>query len=686
MSFFSTSKKSEEVGQHKDAPTAIKARPSFAVPLSSTKLSPAPKTDDDVNPSVPVITVESVEPAQELVVAEVEVEAAPAAVSQVVVRHPSTSEAAFLSSTTSAPVPSVPAIDDEMHVFEAKEPVNQKIEEILMGLGVNAAYVRNAVERQKVQNRPLSEVARDTGLVSAEKIAEALSIQTGAPFFRSSYTDKISNVDVESIKKILGADFKFNGYIPVGFHNGSLIVAISNTSQSSEAKNAFSTLKPRLAIASDKNIQTIYRKYFSNTDRTFDSTIKAAMSSIDDVTSSDTESVQNVIGDLLRHACFVGASDIYLFSDSNEGTIKLKIGGRGKIFRFVRKDLFLRVTQLIVTMTGKSEGLTQGPVDAKLELKEGLAVRYKDVASRYVFRLSLVKERSTGDTTIVIRVNDSQSNEAEFDQLGFDSSTTMAIKKHISNPHGLALISGPTGSGKTTSLYAILREINSLERTVLTMEKPIEYRNGSWIQYELRGDEEEGDEAREMLNAMLRQSPDVIFMGELRDNYDLAKVCVTAANTGHLVFSTIHTNDSPSTLTRLLNLKVPAIDIANVLRFVLSMRLIPLLCKHCKVPDERIETTSQITADFLKQHKKTPYHALAGGCEHCDYSGVRGRKSVYEFMDGAKAGEYLVAGKSINEIRNSVFTPADTMWGRGLVYVADGLVSIDDLINKVGKQ
>lgn len=693
MSLFSINRKSEEEEQTK-APTTMRARPAFAVPLSTSKPNVPLKVEDAV-PSQERAEVEA-EPAvlttevpleQEEVAAEIltEVQAAPAAAAQVVVRHPSTSEAAFLNNT-SAHVHHVQKVDDELHVFEAKEPVNKKIEEILMELGVNAAYVRNAVERQKVQNRPLSEVARDTGLVSAEKIAEALSIQTGSPFFRSTYTDKISNVDVESIKKILGEEFKFNGYIPVAFHNGNLIVAISNTSQSSEAKNAFSMYKPRLAIASDKNIQTIYRKYFSNTDKSFDLTLKAALASIDDVQSSDTESVQNVIGDLLRHACFVGASDIYLFSDSNEGTVKLKIGGRGKIFRFIRKDMFLRVTQLIVTMTGKSEGLTQGPVDAKLELKEGLGVRYKDVASRYVFRLSLVKERSTGDTTIVIRVNDSQSNEAEFDQLGFDVATTLSIKKHISNPHGLALISGPTGSGKTTSLYAILREINSLERTVLTMEKPIEYRNGSWIQYELRGDEEEGDEAREMLNAMLRQSPDVIFMGELRDNYDLAKVCVTAANTGHLVFSTIHTNDSPSTLTRLLNLKVPAIDIANVLRFVLSMRLIPLLCKHCKVPDERIETSSQITADFLKHHKKTPYHASPGGCEHCDYTGVRGRKSVYEFMDGAKAGEYLVAGKSINEIRHAVFTPGDTMWGRGLVYVADGLVSIDDLINKVGKQ
>lgn len=691
-------KKADEAISPKNVVAAESTRPSFAPPLASAKFNVAPRAEG-VKPTEPAITpnisqeifIEAHEPEvtvaveAEIVVNDVEIktQSSPAPALSVV-RHASATEVAFIHGGIAPAAYHVPELDEE-HRFDSKEPVNKKIEEILTELGVNAAYVRNAVERQKVRNRPLSEVARDTGLVSAEKIAEALSIQTGAPFFRSSYTDRISNVDVEKIKGILGDNFKFSGYIPVAFHNGNLIVAISNTSQSSEAKNAFSMYKPRLAISSDKNIQVIYRKYFSNTDKAFDQTIKAALASIDDLQSDDTESVQNLLGDLLRHACFVGASDIYLFCDANEGTIKLKIGGRGKIFRFVRKDLFLRITQLIVTTTGKTEGLATAPVDAKLELKDGMKIRYKDVADRYVFRLSMVKERSTGDITIVIRLNDSQSNEAEFDQLGFDIGTTMAIRKHIMNPHGLALISGPTGSGKTTTLYAILREINALERTLLTMEKPIEYRNGSWIQYELRGDEDEAKEARETLNSMLRQAPDVIFMGELRDNPELAQVCVTAANTGHLVFSTIHTNDSPSTLTRLLNLEVPAIDIANVLRFVLSMRLIPLLCKHCKVPDERIETTSQIAADFLKTHKKTPYQANPAGCEHCDYTGVRGRKSVYEFMDGAKAGEYLVGGKSINEIRSLVFTPSDTMWGRGLVLVADGHVSIDDLINKVGK-
>lgn len=596
----------------------------------------------------------------------------------------SASEVAFIHGAHQIRQPVI-ELDDENR-FAAKAAVQKPIEQILTELGVNPAYVRNAVSRQKVSHRPLSEVARDTGLVSAEKIAEAISIQTGFPFFRSSDTDKMSGKDISEIKNLLGENFKFNGYIPITFDGDNLIVAISNTGQSSEAKNAFSANKPRLAVSSDKNIQAIYRKYFSNTDKTFDETLAAAHKSVEDTSSTDVDSVQNVVGDLLRHACFVGASDIYLFSDANEGTIKLKVGGRGKIFRYMRKDLYTRLTQLIVMLTGKNEGIALAPVDAKLVLQDGMRNRYKDVAERYVFRLSMVKERSTGDITIVIRVNDSQSNEAEFDQLGFDTNTADAIKKHIMNPHGLALISGPTGSGKTTSLYAILREINSLERQILTMEKPIEYRNGSWIQYELRGDTEEGDEAREMLNAMLRQAPEVIFMGELRDNYDLAKVCVTAANTGHLVFSTIHTNDSPSTLTRLLNLKVPAIDIANVLRFVLSMRLVPLLCKHCKVPDERPETMYQLKLDHLKQHPKTPHYASEKGCEHCDYTGIRGRKSVYEFMDGAKSGELLVEGVSINDIRSQVFTAGETMWGRGLVYVSEGIVSLDDLIQKVGKQ
>lgn len=569
--------------------------------------------------------------------------------------------------------------------FSSTTPVDKPIEDILVSLGVNAAYVRVALTRQRVLRRPLSEVARDTGLISAEKIAEAVSIQTGFPFFKSSDIVKISNIDVVKIKEIMGDWFKFNGFVPIGFHNGSLMVAIASVNKASEAKNSFSQHKPRLVITSDKNIQSIYRKYFSNTDLAFDKAVEAGNKSVDDVEDENLTAMQDLLGDLLRHAAFVGASDIYLFSDEKEGTIKLKVAGRGQIFRFLTKRLFMRLTQLIVTMTGKGEGLALGPQDAKLELKDGLEVRYKDVAERYVFRMNMVKDRGTGDIRVVIRLNDSQSSEAEFDQLGFDIGTIQAIKGHISNPHGLVLISGPTGSGKTTTLYAILREINSLERQVLTMEKPIEYRNGSWIQYELRGDNEEGVESREMLNAMLRQSPDVIFMGELRDNSDLAKVCVTAANTGHLVFSTIHTNDGPSTITRLLNLNVSSVDIASVLSFVLAMRLVPLLCEHCKVPDPRQETHSQMNLDFLNKHHKTPHKASVNGCEHCEFTGIRGRKSVYEYMDGHAATALLTKGSSIDEIRQKVYQKSETMWGRGLVLVAAGLVSIDDLRMKVGK-
>ncbi len=563
----------------------------------------------------------------------------------------------------------------------------KSIEEILLSLGVNEAYVRAAIERRKVNQRPLHSVARDMGLVSAEKIAEAISIFTGWPYFKSAEADLIDAEHIRTIAQFVDEKFNFTGFIPVGFDaQGRLKVAIPSQEKETEARNTFHAYKPVICVASEKTIQRVYRMFFAKTDGAFDVAKKAAMDALNSPDDEGTQNaIQRLIASLLRHACYIGASDIYFFSDPSEGTIKLKIGGRGEIFRFLSKPLFDRVVNFLIMQSGKQEELNRAPQDAKVEIRsESLREEFSDIIHRYVFRMSMVQAPGGNkDRTIVIRVNDSQSAESDFDALGFDDQTTNLMRRYSNSPTGLVLVTGPTGSGKTTSLYAILREINPIERAVFTMEKPIEYRHGSWIQHELGSDQHEGDEARTMLKALLREAPEVILVGELRDDPELIKTCLAAANTGHLVFATLHTNDAPSAIMRLTQLGAPREVLATVLKGVMAQRLVQLLCPHCKVEDTREATLRELDKPYLQMRNKTPYRSK--GCPHCDFVGYRGRAMVYELMDANRVRDQIESGVALSVLRKNAYAESDSMWAKGLAMVADGITSIDQLTQRVDK-
>lgn len=571
--------------------------------------------------------------------------------------------------------------------IETQEKKKKSIEEILLSLGVNESYVRAAIERRKVNQRPLHSVARDMGLVSAEKVAEAISIYTGWPYFKSTEVDRIDAEDIRRIAEFVDDKFVFNGFIPVGYDSeGRLRVAIPSQEKETPARNTFFQHKPVICVASEKTIQRAYRMYFAKTDGAFDIAKKAAeaaLNSPDD--EGSVNAIQRLIASLLRHAAYVGASDIYFFSDHSEGTLKLKIGGRGYLFRFLSKDLYDRVVSFLVMQSGKQEELNRAPQDSKVELKgEALREEFSDIIHRYVFRMSMVQAPGgSKDRTIVIRVNDSQSAESDFDSLGFDEVTSSLIRRYLNSPTGSVMVTGPTGSGKTTTLYAMLREINPIARAVFTMEKPIEYRHGSWIQHELGNEQHEGDEARTMLKALLREAPDVIMVGELRDDPDLIKTCLAAANTGHLVFATLHTNDAPSAIMRLTQLGAPKEVLSTVLKGILAQRLVSLLCPHCKEVDTRESTAKELNKPYLLARQKTIFRAK--GCPHCNWEGFRGRAMVYELMDANSVRGAIEAGVALSVLRKEAYDESMSMWAKGLFMIADGLTSIDELVQHVDK-
>ncbi len=551
------------------------------------------------------------------------------------------------------------------------------IAEILIGMGVKEKHVLAAVERAKVTRDSLPVIARDLGLVSSEKIAEAIALHSGYPYFRPGQVDSLDMVEIEGMKALLK---DFRGYAPIGINDkGGAIIAIPSLEKEVEARNAFCDKSPSIAIASEQTIQRVYRMYFARTAEEFDQTAALVENSLragaDDAAAN---MVQRATCALLRHACYMGASDIYISRTDRAGTIKIKVDGKGQIFRSLKLEVFERLIGTLVMNSGKSDALRTAPQDTRVEIQsEAVKADFDDIFSRYTFRMVLVQDPVTTRKNAVIRINDSQSSEVDFEAMGFDRTTDATMRRYASAPTGLVLVTGPTGSGKTTTLYALMREIDPIDRAVFTIERPVEYRHGSWIQHELPKTGEEGESARMMLKALLREAPDVILVGELRDDPELVKTTLAAANTGHLVFATLHTNSAAKAVMRLTEIGAPHEVLAGVLKGVLAQRLVGVLCNHCKTPDTRQTTMQELTRSHLNNKEKKPHVAV--GCAHCGFSGFRGRKMIYEMMDGDRVRHLIESRKPISEIERVGVIADQTLWARGLSLVAQGVTSMDEL-------
>ena len=335
--------------------------------------------------------------------------------------------------------------------------------------------------------------------------------------------------------------------------------------------------------------------------------------------------------------------------------------------------------------TVSSEAVQSGMPQEGLAFKQDdnipkdIAEEFKDIIGRYTYRMEIAK---TPTCNAVIRINDGQSAIVTFENLGFDDETTHEMRRLAKSPDGLVLVTGPTGSGKTTTLYAWMNLIDPIEKHVITVENPIEYRKGTWIQHQIRSkDGEEGAAMRIMVKALLRQAPDVTLVGELRDDPELVQHTLALANTGHLTFSTLHTNSAPEAVLRLSQIGVSKEALATTLKAVLAQRLVRKLCEHCKVPDDRGETLSAFNPyDALKKGAKTLFKASDNGCPHCEYTSYRGRAMLYELMlISSEISGLIEDGAPVSSIKKVFAAQSKTIWQRGLEVVASGGTSIDEL-------
>ena len=561
---------------------------------------------------------------------------------------------------------------------------HESMRRILLDMGVKSSHVHIALRRARQTGESLAQIMRDFGFLSGEGVALAVSRQTGLEYFP---VEKAGDVPKQALRDIEIGDFQH--YAPVGFDpDGSLLLAVPDASVIVQAKNAFYAQKTRIVIASEHTIQTIFRRVFSNTERAFDDAVsrftKAQQARMRGDETAAIGLIRDVYFALLRHACYSGASDLYLYKSEFVGIVRLKINGVGQIFRTIDKDIYDRLLNKLVQDNTKADDLRVRPKESVVELSDEDKEQYPDIAQRFGFRLELAESR--GVRSAVIRVLDKDSSATDLDRLGFDKRTYKTLSKAARTATGLFLVTGPTGSGKTTTLYALLKSIDAVERSVQSIENPVEYKHGLWNQFEVRKDaQNEGTEYNEWLKALLRNAPDVILVGEVRDR-NVANICLDAANTGHLVFATLHTNDAPKSIARLRSLEIDMGLLSSVLLGILAQRLVRLLCPQCKEPDGSEETREILSEPYLGDIEATPFKA-GQGCQHCDFTGYRGRQMIYEVLEiNAATREALERNDPISVIARHGLTPDRTMWSNGLRLVVAGATSRDELERVASKE
>ncbi len=353
----------------------------------------------------------------------------------------------------------------------------------------------------------------------------------------------------------------------------------------------------------------------------------------------DGSPVVNLVNYLILQAIRKLASDIHIEPSRKFGTVRFRIDGQLVEMLRPRRDIFPAIVSRIKVMAKLDIAEQRVPQDGRFQvIADG-----KEVDLRISTLPTVLGEK------IVIRVLDKQRVTFNLDQLGIPDVTLQSIKTLLKKPHGLVLVSGPTGSGKTTTLYSALELIKSVHRNIVTVEDPVEYQMELINQVQV--DSKHGVSFANALRSILRQDPDVIMVGEIRDA-ETAQVAVQAALTGHLVLSTLHTNDSASAIIRMMDMGIESYKLAAALAGVVAQRLVRTLCPHC-------QTSYYPTAEYLKvlhyQGDMRRGFVKGEGCRECFDTGFRGRTGIYEVLTATSELRQLISEEASLETVRSWF-------------------------------
>lgn len=502
----------------------------------------------------------------------------------------------------------------------------KEITEILQEMGVlkGAAVAQANAEAAKTK-KPVDQVILTLKLASEEDITKALAIQNDM-----EYIDLDKNILAASDFKLLPEDIiRRHQVLPLGMDKGKLRIVISdpNDLETLEALR-FRLNKPiETCLAEKSQIKRHIDRLFSEEQRSIDEMVRRM--SVDRGTSIDVKvsekkdtdeaPIIRLVTAIITEAVKARASDIHIEPMKDRVRVRYRIDGVCVQRDNLRKQVQAPVLARLKIMGGMDIAEKRVPQDGRIKM---------DVDGTDIdFRVSSLP--AYHGESLVMRILRPDNVKIGIQRMGFEEDEYQRFKKVISRPNGIFLVTGPTGSGKTTTLYGAMAELNTADRKIITAEDPVEYNFPGINQCQVR--EAIGLTFGKILRSMLRQAPNIILVGEIRD-LEVAEVAIQAALTGHLVFSTLHTNDAPSAITRLIDMGVKPFLVASSIQAVMAQRLVRTLCDQCKQPDPDPDRRMLALLGFTDAELAGKTIFKPGGCAACNNTGYRGRIGIFEMM------------------------------------------------------
>lgn len=540
-------------------------------------------------------------------------------------------------------------------------------------------------EQEQRQGELLGQIAISMNMITEEQVAQALAEQNGLQVVAVS--------DLTIPKEVLNhlTEPMANLYrvIPLSFRNDVLTIATAdpqNISVLDELRN-FLGYQIRVVVTTPKEIDVALERYYATdegdsveslienmkNDKSFMDELEESANG-DDLTSAEALAESAPVRKLLNMVFLLGikdhASDLHF--EPFEDEFKIRIKADGTLYEMVPppRHLASAITTRIKVLANLDIAEKRLPQDGRIRLM---------VAGNPIdFRVSVLP--TMFGESVVCRILDKSVISLDLNNVGMSQELIRQFRETISIPNGIILVTGPTGSGKTTTLYAALSELNVITDKLMTTEDPVEYDIDGIIQMPI--DAEIGNTFAQCLRSILRQDPDKILVGEIRDR-ETAQIAVQASLTGHLVFSTLHTNDAPSTITRLKDMGIPEFLITATLQAILAQRLVRRICKECRT--EIKPTDEQLAELGLKPEDCVGKHFYQGaGCVACNNTGYKGRTAIHEFLRvNEEIRDIVLRNGSIAEMREAAQRNGMiTLREAGLDKIFEGTTTIEEVVRE----
>jgi type IV pilus assembly protein PilB len=390
--------------------------------------------------------------------------------------------------------------------------------------------------------------------------------------------------------------------------------------------------------------------------------------------SSEEAPIIKLVNWILSDSLKKGASDIHLEPYEKDFRVRFRIDGI--LYNVMNPPLRLRdaIISRIKIMAKMDISEKRLPQDGRIKIRTTCDGKKKEIDYRVSSLPTLFGEK------IVLRILDRDNLPLDMSKLGFEEVSLKKIEAAILKPYGMVLVTGPTGSGKTSTLYASLIRLNTPETNIMTAEDPVEYNFRGINQVQIK--EQIGLTFAAALRSFLRQDPNIILVGEIRD-FETTEIAIKAALTGHLVLSSVHTNDAPSTISRLLNMGIEPFLVATSVHLICAQRLIRKICKECKT-EVKTPLQALINAGFSQDEAKTIPTYRGEGCKTCNETGYKGRIGMYEVMEiGEGIQELILVGASAREIRRKAVEEGMlTLRQSGLAKIKSGMTTLDEVLRE----